>query len=62
MERAEEEKRPTRENVLAKIDAARSLAYAPPGDVEDPIEHVWMAVMKPNPGRVNNCNTFVKQF
>lgn len=39
----------TSKNVLAKIDATRSLAYSSTGNVEKSIKNIWMTIVESNP-------------
>lgn len=42
-------KNATSKDVLAQIDATRSLADSTTGDVEDSIEYIWMTIVEANP-------------
>lgn len=45
------EKKITSKNILAQVDPPRSLANATSGDMKDPIKHIWMTIVKSNPGQ-----------
>jgi hypothetical protein len=46
----------TSKDVLAQIDATRSLTDATTGNVEDSIKYIWMTIVEPNPKTNNNLN------